>query len=279
MSIRTYPMHINFEHLIEDIESMRINDIDTASISPELSGHEQLQETVYRRENAINKITEGLSELKGCGDGGNWRHIDELSVASNNLKTRSLFGNYPDLVDMHAGYYFSQNEIRTKELDWFYADLLIAYTFKRQVTDSESWVADIFGGAFFHGFLKLMDKQFLMASMLVLGKLVMWAIVGAAIVVPVIIADSGKQPLYMVFSAVALFHVLRVKYKKDCDFMALKIEAFKNVWAINRVYSLTSSEHIHWDILGKELDSTREQGVKWLPSLYTAVKNVVVYRS
>ena len=272
-------MHINFEHLIEVVESMRINDIDVPSMSSELSSREQLQKAVYRRENAINKITEGLSELQACGDDGSWRHIDELSVASNKLKTRSGFSNYFDLVDKHAGYYFSQNEIRTKELDWLYGDLLIAYTFKRQVTDSESWMAEIFAGAFFHGFLKLMDKQFLMALVLVLGKLVMWAILGAAIVVPIIIADSEKQPLYMLFSAVVLFHALRVKYKKDSDFMALKIEAFKNVWAINRVYSLTSSEHIHWDILGKELESTREQGVKWLPSLYTAVKSVVVYKS
>ena len=145
-------MHINFEHLIEVLESMRIKDIDVESISSELSSHEQLQKRVHRRENAIDKITEGLSELQACGDDGNWHHIDELSVVSNKLKTRSGFSNYSDLADKHAGYYFSQNEIRTKELDWFYADLLIAYTFKRHIADSENWVAEIFAGAFFHGF-------------------------------------------------------------------------------------------------------------------------------
>lgn len=273
-------MHINFEHLIKVVESMRIDDMDTTRSTSELTNHEQIEDAIYRRENAIEKIREGLSELQACGDGGTWSHLDDLSVASNKLKTKYfLVGNYFELVDTHAGYYFSQNEIRTKELDWVYTDLLIAYTFKRQVTDSEGWIAEIFAGAFFHGFLKLMEKQFLMAFTLVLGKLLMWVIVGAAIVVPIIIYGSEKDPLYMLFSAVVLFHVLRVKYKKDCDFMTLKIEAFKNVWAINRVYSLTSSEHIHWDILGKELDSTREQGVKWLPSLYTAVKNVTTYSS
>jgi hypothetical protein len=181
------------------------------------------------------------------------------------------------LIDTNAGYYFSQNEIRTKELDWFYTDLLIAYTFKRQVTDSESWIGEIFAGAFLHGFLKAMERQFLMALTLVLGKLLVWAIVGAAIVGPIIISSSEEKPGYMLISAVVLFHVLRAKYKKDSDYMALKLDAFKNVWAINRVYSLTSSERIHWDILEKELNFTREQGVKWLPSLYTAVKNVAAY--
>lgn len=271
-------MHINIQHTIEVVESMRINADDAKRIESGQVSHEEIQDAI-RREDAIEKITDGLSELLGCEEGGIWRHFDELSVVSNKLKGKYAFtGNYSDLVNTHAAYYFSQKQIRTKELDWFYADLLIAYTFKREVTDSESWLGEIFAGAFLHGFLKAMEKQFLMALTLVLGKLVVWAIVGAAIVGPMIISSSEKNPFYMLVSAVVLFHVLRAKYKKDSDYMALKLDAFKNFWAINRVYSLTSTEQIHWDILEKELDFTREQGVKWLPGLYTAVKNVVAYR-
>lgn len=259
---------------------MRIDDPNAGRISSELTSHQQVQDAIYKRENTIKEIIDGLSELQAYGDGGNWSHLDGLSVVSNKLKSKCLLvDNYFELVDKHAGYYFSQNEIRTKELDWFHADMLIAYTFKRQVTDSEGWVGEIFAGAFLHGFLKAMERQFLMALTLVLGKLVVWAIVGAAIVGPIIISSTEKNPGFMLISAVVLFHVLRANYKKDSDYMALKLDAFKNFWAINRVYSLTSTEQIHWDILAKELDSTREQGVKWLPSLYTAVKNVAAYSS
>jgi len=266
-------MHVNIDRLIELVENMKVvTDDEDGSLSDEPI-HQQKQEKVFQRNKAIDNITEGLTELKLCCENGTWSHFNELSITQNKLKIKYGFGvSIVDWLVKHSDYYFSQNEIRIEELDWLFTDMLIAYSFKRQIDDLESWVAEMCGGAFFYGFLKIIEKQYLAALALVVGKLLIWGIVGAAFLIPLAIADYGKSPLFILISAVVLFHVLRVKYKKDSDYMAIKMKAYESAWAINRVYSLTSTEHIHWDVLQKELDTTREQGVKWLPSLYTAVK-------
>ena len=59
-------MHINFEHLIKVVESMRINDIDATLSSSELTNHKQIEDALYRRENAIEKITKGEIDFDAC---------------------------------------------------------------------------------------------------------------------------------------------------------------------------------------------------------------------
>ena len=41
---------------------------------------------------------------------------------------------------------------------------------------------------------------------------------------------------------------------------------------IQRVYDLVASSNVHWDILEKELDTTRMSGITWPSALYTAIK-------
>lgn len=252
-----YLAHANIDEMIRSVEALDSGEADEDGAP----------------DDATERIKEGLSFLHGCTDNGTWWHLPELSLMKmTKLRETYITWKYADLIDQHASYYFSQKRIRTKELDWLYADLLIAYTFQKYASDAQNWMAEMFGGAFFHGFFKIMEGRFLMGLTLIGGKALLWLIVAAGIILPIVIAVSEKNPIIGLVSVVFVFHVLHAKYTKDKASLALKIEIFKNFWAINRIYLLTSSVNVNWDILGKELDSTRAQGIPWLPSLYTAVR-------
>jgi hypothetical protein len=73
-------MNINFDYLIKTVKLMQTE-------------REEIQEPIcLKREETIETIIGCLSELRGFGDdGGNWSHLDELSVATNKLKTGSFW--------------------------------------------------------------------------------------------------------------------------------------------------------------------------------------------
>ncbi len=227
------------------------------------------------RDVTINKIIEHLHQFEITCEDGVWRHLNELS-ANDKLKLKCRLGPDVDvLLDEAAEHYFSQKAVRLTELDWLYTDALIAYSNKVMVTKAESIGADIFSGAFAHGLRMLFDKRFGMGLMFIGGKLFTWGLIVAAIFVPLSVAEAESARPYALISLVVMIYLMLKKYKNDSDFMTYKLKTFDRIWAINRAYVLTSSKNIQWEVLAEELKRTRVEGVPWLPSLYTAVKNRV----
>lgn len=230
---------------------------------------EQISDLVDSHNEVIKEVISNLDNVSVICDKGTWRHLIGLS-ANDKLTYSKTFGeSTADMINNAARHYFSQDVVRIQELDWFYVDVLIAYTNKRMVMLSESIGGDIFAGAFTHGLRMLFEKQVAMGAAFIIGKLLLWVLYAAAILIPL----SIKGENYWVISLAVSGYVLLENIQTNRDYMQLKIKTFERIWTISRVYTLTEYPDFYWDVLAKELDASRRDGIPWLSALDTAVKH------
>jgi hypothetical protein len=196
-----------------------------------------------------------------------WEHKSPLST-NDELTTRY----FPAALNSYAIQYFSQNIFQDDELDWFYVDALIANTNKNMVALGESLAGTQAAGAFTHGILQLIDGKYKMGLFLIIAKLFKLLVISIAVFFPLMIAESG-QVQYAMLSLGAIGYVLMSWCRESVEFSVNKDRIFKRIWCLNRVYSLTSEDfRINWELLARELDATRREGVPWLSGLDYAVK-------
>lgn len=208
-----------------------------------------------------------LEELAHYIDGGLWSHKGPLST-NDNLTTSS----FPPELNSAAIAYFSQDAFQNHELDWFYVDALIANSNKNMVDLGESLAADQSAGAFLHGFLKIVDGKYKMGLFLILMKLVKLLFVLAAIFIPLFWSANG-QIQFAALSLGAIGYVLMSWHRDGLEFSNSKDRIFGHIWCVNRVYAITADKfNINWDLLERELNDTRREGVPWLSGLDVAVR-------
>ena len=235
------------------------------SVGDKLSNRDH--ETEEIRLNHVNETAKQLERLADYFDSGYWSHQGHLS-SNDELTTKS----YPQGLNSAAIQYFSQRAVQHDELDWFYVDALIANSNKNMVNLGESLVADQGAGAFLHGFRQIVDGKYQMGLFLILLKLVKIMILLAAIFFPLVLADNGAIQ-FAALSLGAIGYVLMSWYIDGVDFSSNKNRIFERIWCVNRVYSLTADKsNINWDLLARELNDTRREGVPWLSGLDAAVK-------
>jgi hypothetical protein len=139
------------------------------------------------------------------------------------------------------------------------------------VETNEQLAGDQFAGVFIHGFRMLLDGQFGMGTLFIVGKTLKWMVLLALISLP-FINPSDNGSLLLGLAAVA--YVLSSGYLSNREYAAMKARAFERIWATNRAYSLVEfPEHADWNLLAREIADTRSHGVPWLPALEIAVRN------
>lgn len=230
-----------------------------------------LQSAVHQGDHSVCEEARIEKDLRGAvrryTNGGVWQHRELLSINDFNLPGVA----YSDLNEA-AMNYFSSGKIRHDDLDWFYVDILIAYSNRRMVERSESLVADETSGEFSTGVKALIDGRYSLAALLLGYKLLKVSALLCAVFGPLFFA-SQEAPQFMVLSLGAIGYYLISVFFGSAQYKAKKHIFFERIWTINQIYLLVGDfrQKIDWKILEKEIARGRVSGVPWLSALDFAI--------
>jgi hypothetical protein len=100
--------------------------------------------------------------------------------------------------------------------------------------------------------------------------LIKWIVI--LIILIALFANSSDNMAYGLLGCGFIFYWLYGHYKNKVHCDKHREDGNEKLLIIQRVYDLVASSNVHWDILEKELDTTRVSGITWPNALYTAIK-------
>ena len=200
-----------------------------------------------------------------------WTHLDNLTDEEENKKFK-LHIEYVDGVNERADYYFSQNALRTEELDWLFTDYLIVGSYKKLEADmTEVLLKDLKQSSLFNSIMNFASGKSVVGLFEMVWFLAKWILILGLF--GIFLLGTTESPIFGVFALamVGYFFYKRQGMKKHYTEM-MKVWQPK-IDLIKKVYSLTSTSKIHWDVLSEEITDSRRNGVEWCTTLFTAIKN------
>ena len=223
-----------------------------------------LEKTYNETDDAIVTIFTSLSHRDY------WMHLDSITDDEEEKKFK-VHVEYVASVNERSNYYFEQDVLRLDSVDWLLTDYLIFGSYKILIDNmSESMLKDFKQTTFFNSMFNFAQGKSVAGAIGLIWFLAKWFLIIGLFLI--LIFNSTESPIFGVFALAMVGYFIFKRHNAKKQFS----ESMKNwqpkIDLIRKVYSLTGTSHIHWDILNEEITSSRRSGVEWCTSLYTAIK-------
>jgi hypothetical protein len=217
--------------------------------------------TEEEEERLSDEVAGLLAAFNYVQDGQNWAHIDLEN--EGNAFDDFCFGPETNLI---ADSYFSESRLQSRLLDWFLVDGLIASLYKKVRFE----LMRLATPKLYELTTVSRSKMYWLIGWYALSFVAKWALL--LVLVGGTFALGFEHRAWFFVSAFLIFVVIyrrRIKGKALEPFVK---DLLHKVGLIKRVYTLTSTPNIDWQVLKNELDETRRQGIEWPSALYAAVR-------
>jgi len=195
-------------------------------------------------------------------DGYSWTH---LRFSENGTEFED-FGITQEF-NLIADKYFSSSPLRSKSLDWFFVDVLIIsayvklfYEYQRDLFPKNFKLKTI-RRSLMYWLAVWYSITWLFKWLFIIGLVGLFAVIGL------------EHPAALVVSAGIVGLVIYYKERKRRLMKPVVMHYCSNMLLVQRVYELTSTPNINWDVLESELEDTRKKGIGWHSALYSAIKS------
>jgi hypothetical protein len=207
-------------------------------------------------------------------DGETWSHVDDLTLSNPfpsflSVDTVANEG-VADFLYERAERYFKQNHIRTKELDWFYLDFVVAVGYRVLLKG--------------YG-----DKDFKTAYPAIyqaiedydgsnVWALVKYALIGLVkntfifgLVVFLLLVASGGRTWAGLLGGALLVWRLYGWFAQSKLYSKLKKNSFEKLTQFSAMYNLFSDGYVRWDLLEHDIKRLRDLSIEFPLVLDTAI--------
>ena len=217
----------------------------------------ELKEEKFSKE--IDKLLESFFYVQ---DGANWSHVDFENPEHS--FTDFCVGPESNLI---ADFYFSEAEIKSKLLDWFLIDTSIAYVFNRSSKELTRITMPRV-----HTLMTVSrSKMYALSAWYSVSFILKWLLL-IGLIAGTFVMGLEHSPWLLVSVSTLLWLIYRRRKRARLLEPLVKAHTDK-LMMVKRVYALTGTPNIDWEVLRSELADTRKQGVEWPSALYSALRS------
>lgn len=207
----------------------------------------------------IDKLLESFFYVQ---DGVNWSHVD-LENPEHSFEDFCV-GAESNLI---ADFYFSEAELKSKLLDWYLIDTSIAYVFNRLNKEFTRVAMPRV-----HTLMTVSrSKMYALTAWYAVSFILKWLLLIGLIAGTFVM---GLEHLPWLLAPVSTVLWLIYRRRKRARLLEPLVKAYTDkLMMVKRVYALTGTPNIDWDVLRSELADTRKQGIEWPSALYSAIRS------
>jgi hypothetical protein len=262
-------MLANLKTIQSQLDKLKLSEFSVKQLYKNIEDWE-IEDKINERERKIEEVSRIVIDLETTiGANAYWNHQSDLAQFTEKNLT-NIGTHWINTINNDADWYFVQKEVRSVDLDWLLIQILIVLTYLNQkkainekisnflLPDMKIYVANWF------------DGKYIAILIQTLMFLIKWIVLLSILIA--LFANSSDNVAYGLLGCGFIFYWLYVHYKNKMVCNKYEEDGNEKLLIIQRVYDLVASSNVHWDILEKELDTTRISGVTWPSALYTAIK-------